>query len=110
MKIGNRQIRRIGNSLSMSFANRWVFFAPIPSDGEIRFFSRDRKDFYFLSNFHSVPLLIDGETWPHVEAYYQGQKSPNPAYRAELLKKAHPSWSKFVGDSRIGHHQLVRIT
>jgi hypothetical protein len=35
--------------------------APIPADGRIRCFSRDREAFGFLSHFHPSPIDLDGE-------------------------------------------------
>jgi N-glycosidase YbiA len=53
----------------------------IPADNRILYFTRDREIFRFLSHFHPAPIVLDGETWPTVEHYYQAQKSAEPAYR-----------------------------
>jgi ribA/ribD-fused uncharacterized protein len=79
-----------------------------PADGRILFYRRDRSAFGFLSNFHECSLQIGGFVWPHVEAYYQAQKSHNPAYTAEILRNSKPSWSKKVGDSRLGNPSIAR--
>lgn len=78
-----------------------------PADNQVLFFNRDRTDFGFLSNFHPCCLHINGRDWPHVEAYHQSQPCTNPAYHAEILRKEKPSWSKYVGDSRVGHPRLA---
>ncbi len=83
----------------------WAF-PPIPLDGEVRFYKRDRPDFGFLSNFHVAPVVIEGVSWAHTEAYYQAQKSKNPEYHARIRENEKPSWSKYVGDSRIGHRKI----
>ena len=85
----------------------WAF-APIPSDGKIQFYKRDQADFGFLSNYCLAPVEINGVNWPHIEAYYQSRKSENPAYHARILEREKPSWSKYVGDSRIGHPRLSK--
>ena len=53
----------------------------IPNDNRILFYKRDRALFGFLSNFHSAPIVLDGETWPTSEHYYQAQKSQRSEYR-----------------------------
>jgi N-glycosidase YbiA len=58
---------------------------PIPADGRILFFRRDRASFEFLSNFYPCPIKLDGETWPSVEHFFQAGKSHDPAYRREIL-------------------------
>lgn len=58
--------------------------APIPADGRILYFARDREAFGFLSHFHPAPIDLDGDIWPTVEHYYQAQKSLDPAYRAAV--------------------------
>ena len=80
----------------------------LPHDKRILFFGRDRRDFGFLSNFYPCVLRIDGCDWPNVEAYYQSQKSLNPEYHDEVLTKDKPSWSKYVGDSRIDDPRISR--
>ena len=79
----------------------------VPADNQILFYKRDRADFGFLSNFHVSPVVINGVCWPHTEAYYQAQKSLNSDYHREILRSEKPSWSKYVGDSRIGHPQIA---
>lgn len=56
----------------------------IPPDNRVLYFGRDRAGFRFLSHFHSAPILLDGESWPTVEHYYQAQKSHQPEYKAAI--------------------------
>ena len=69
-------------------------FPPIPLDGRILFFKRDRAGFGFLSHFHPSPIQLDGETWPTVEHWYQTQKSFDPRYRAAIQACATPGEAK----------------
>ncbi len=108
LNVGNMTIRKGLNRISMTLFGKWCAYAPIPVDGRILFRRRDRTNFYFLSNFYPAPFVLDGQEWPHVEMYYQSRKSTNPAYRAELARKRHASWSKYVGDSRIGDTEIAR--
>jgi len=106
MKIKNKRIRKCLNRLGEALWNsKWVF-PVLPEDNKIMFFARDRADFPFLSNFYTCEIEIDGQLWPHTEAYYQSQKSENPRYHKRILEKEKPSWSKHIGDSRIGHPKL----
>jgi N-glycosidase YbiA len=67
---------------------------PIPADGRILYFARDRDQFGFLSHFHASPILLDGELWPTVEHYYQAQKSEDSAYRAAIRAALRPGMAK----------------
>jgi ribA/ribD-fused uncharacterized protein len=66
----------------------------IPADNRILYFARDRQVFGFFSHFHPAPILLDGETWPTVEHYYQAQKSSDPAYRLAIRAAATPGRAK----------------
>lgn len=66
----------------------------IPPDGRILYFDRDRANFPFLSHFYPAPILLDEETWPTVEHYYQAQKSDDPAYRDAIKQAASPGMAK----------------
>jgi ribA/ribD-fused uncharacterized protein len=66
----------------------------IPADHRILYFRRDRGAFGFLSHFHPAPLVLDGETWPTVEHYYQAQKSFDPAYRQAIREAVSPGMAK----------------
>jgi ribA/ribD-fused uncharacterized protein len=66
----------------------------LPGDNRILFFARDREAFDFLSNFHPAPILLDGETWPTVEHFYQAQKSADPAYRDATRHAGTPGRAK----------------
>jgi len=108
MRLKSKRLRELFNLLSSFLFRRWIAFPAIPIDNRIQFFKRDRQDFGFLSNFYPCKLRIAGQSWPHVEAYYQAQKSENPEYHKEILKKKQPSWAKFVGDSRLGSSRLSK--
>jgi N-glycosidase YbiA len=62
-------------------------FPAIPSDGRILYFARDRDAFGFLSHFYPSPIVLDGETWPTVEHFYQAQKCNDAGYR-EAIRSA----------------------
>jgi predicted NAD-dependent protein-ADP-ribosyltransferase YbiA (DUF1768 family) len=55
-------------------------FPPIPEDGRVLFYSRDRAEFGFLSHFCASPIVIGGVDRPTVEHFYQSQKSLEPRY------------------------------
>jgi len=65
-------------------------FPPIPPDQRILFFGRDSAAFGFLSHFHPSPFLLDAETWPTVEHFYQAQKSDHPDYKAAIRAAVSP--------------------
>lgn len=67
---------------------------PIPADGRILFFKRDRAEFGFLSNFHDAPIVLDGETWRSTEFYYQTQKSDDAEYRDAIRNATSPGHAK----------------
>lgn len=67
---------------------------PIPADNRILYFDRDRTAFRFLSHFWPSPFVLDGETWPTVEHYYQSQKSFEPNYRAAIRAALRPGDAK----------------
>jgi N-glycosidase YbiA len=68
--------------------------APIPTDSCIRYFTRDRDAFGFLSHFHLSPIDLDGEIWATVEHFYQAQKSDRPDYRAAIRAAETPGLAK----------------
>ena len=107
-KIRSRWLRQIANGVATSMGMSPLAVPPLPRDGRILFFSRDREEFPFLSNFYAASFELDGCTWPHVELYYQAQKSTNPDYRNEIRKRESPRWAKFIGDSRIGDPQIAK--
>ena len=67
---------------------------PIPPDGRIHYFARDRAAFGFLSHFHPPAIVLDGKLWPTVEHYYQAQKSFDPDYRAAIRAARSPGMAK----------------
>lgn len=73
---------------------------PIPDDGRILYFARDRAAFGFLSHFHPSPIALDGEAWPTVEHYYQTQKSFDPDYRAAIRATWGPGRAKRAAATR----------
>ena len=108
MRLSNQTIRNVLNASCGFFGRPWIAFPVVPADNRVLFFDRDREDFGFLSNFYPCNLRIAGRAWPHIEAYYQSQKSENPTYHDEILRKDKPSWSKYVGDSRIGGPRISK--
>lgn len=66
----------------------------VPEDNRILYFGRDRERFRFLSHFYPSPIVIDGETWPTVEHYYQAQKSDEADYKAAIRAAAQPGFAK----------------
>ena len=72
---------------------------PIPSDNRILYFQRDREQFLFFSHFHPSPIVLDGETWPTVEHYFQAQRSRDPAYRQAICKEKSPGKVKHLSKS-----------
>lgn len=67
---------------------------PVPADGRILYFSRDRETFAFLSHFYPSPIALDGEQWATVEHFYQAQKSDHPDYRAAIRAAETPGLAK----------------
>jgi ribA/ribD-fused uncharacterized protein len=72
---------------------------PIPQDNRILYFQRDREQFGFFSHFHPSPIVLDGETWPTVEHYFQSQRSEDPAYRQAIRKEESPGKVKHLSKS-----------
>jgi ribA/ribD-fused uncharacterized protein len=62
----------------------------IPDDNRVLYFERDRSAFGFMSHFWPSTIILDDESWPTVEHYYQAQKSFDPAYRAAIRAAEHP--------------------
>ncbi len=93
---------------------RWRWFSrrpraagpPLPADGRVLFYRRDRAAFGFLSNFHPAAVALDGEHWPTVEHYYQAQKSPDPGYRAAVRSAASPGQAKRLGAAPDGPRRV----
>lgn len=74
-----------------------VTSGPVPADNRILFCVRDAAGFGFLSNFHPSPAVVDGESWPTAEHYYQAQKSADPEYRRAVREAATPGRAKRLG-------------
>jgi ribA/ribD-fused uncharacterized protein len=87
---------RPGLSLAEGTAKADVTRA-LTADRRILFYKRDREAFGFLSNFHPAPLVLDGETWPTAEHYYQAQKSSDPEYQRAVRAAATPGQAKRLG-------------
>ena len=85
----------------------------IPPDERILYFARDRAAFGFLSHFHPSPILLDGETWPTAEHFYQAQKSDHPDYRAAIRAAVSPGRAKRLSappdaPRRVSHNSWFR--
>ncbi len=68
----------------------------IPADGRILFYKRDRNDYFFLSHFYASEIVVDGETWPTVEHYFQSRKSFDSEFRQAIRDHIHPGMAKRV--------------
>lgn len=74
--------------------------APVACD-DIRFFFRS-GEFAFLSNFYAAPIVIDGETWPTTEAFFQASKYSDPKWRSKIQHATTPAKAKALGRAREG--------
>jgi ribA/ribD-fused uncharacterized protein len=81
---------------------------PIPPDGRILFFQRDRDAFGFLSHFHAAPIEVDGEVWPTAEHFYQAQKSLAPEYRQAVRSAETPGRAKRLAASPDAPRYIAR--
>jgi ribA/ribD-fused uncharacterized protein len=100
-RVANKNLRDRLNQLSRLFTTASIFYPVHPSDGYIKFFQRDQKDFSFLSNFYPADIELDGLQWPTVEHYYQAKKSANNEYQSLIMNAKTPGKAKRLGDSRI---------
>ena len=85
-----------------------IEFPPIPADGRILFFARDRAEYGFLSHFHAAPLVIDGEDWLTAEHYYQAHKSLDPAYRRAIRGCDTPGKAKHAAATPSPTHRSAK--
>jgi len=54
-----------------------------------------------FSNFHVAPFVIDGQTYPTVEHYFQSEKFPNDSVLQEAIRMAPtPAKAKKLGKTR----------
>lgn len=88
----------------LSIQDLWIISKNIPEDKKIMFYKRDRQLFGFLSNFFICDVFIEGYLYPHIEMYYQEQKSFQFEYTSLLRNNHKPSHSKYVGDSSTQKH------
>lgn len=108
MHIKSTKIRNTINNICRFIGEGPVAYPPVPKDNRILFFSRDRDDFRFLSNFFPSPVILDGVTWQTVEHYYQAQKSEDPGYQERVRGARHPGKAKRLGDSRLGNPKISK--
>ena len=71
----------------------------IPDDRRILFFSRDRDSYFFLSHFYAAEIVIEGETWPTVEYFFQSRKSLDPEFRDIIRECSSPGMAKQLGSA-----------
>jgi N-glycosidase YbiA len=72
---------------------------PVSSSLPIRYFAPDQGYFEFC-NFSPDGFVLDGDYWPTVEHYFQGQKFPNTPYQQVIRAAASPATAKQLGQSR----------
>ena len=74
---------------------------PIPADGRILYFGRDREDFDYLSNFYPVRVShwysMVQQYWPSVEHYYQWHKSDDLDYCVNIMSAPTAQEAKRLG-------------
>lgn len=64
------------------------------------YFYRAGDPYGCLSNFSAHPILMDGETWPTSEHYFQAQKFFDPDYRERIRLTSSPMIAARLGRSR----------
>lgn len=64
------------------------------------YFYRAGDPYGCLSNFSAHPILLDGETWPTSEHYFQAQKFFDPDYRERIWLTPSPMIAARLGRSR----------
>jgi ribA/ribD-fused uncharacterized protein len=71
-----------------------------PGTQVIEFYSKTPQ-YKEFSNFHMVPLTLDGKEWPSVEHYFQAMKFfANPEYQETIRKAKTPTIAKRLGKTR----------
>lgn len=63
-------------------------------------FYRTQDQFGEFSNFANFSIVIDGQTWPTSEHYFQAQKFSEPAYRKEIQQADSPGKAALLGRDR----------
>lgn len=71
----------------------------IIADMAIYFYSTSDQ-YGALSNFSPHGIKMNGEWWPTVEHYFQGQKFADAPYREKIRAANHPKQAKSLGRSR----------
>jgi ribA/ribD-fused uncharacterized protein len=59
-----------------------------------------RGEYFFLSNFYEIPILINGVTYKSSEHYYQSQKTLDINYRNRIINASTPSECAKLGRSK----------
>ena len=85
----------------------------VPADNTVRYYRRDRAAFGFLSHFWPAQFVLDGETWPTAEHFYQAQKSFDLAYRDAIRAARSPGKVKRLAANpltprRVSHSSWFR--
>jgi len=55
------------------------------------------NEYWWLSNFSRTPIIINGETWPTVEHYYQAQKTLFKSEKEWVKSRPTPKMAKILG-------------
>lgn len=70
----------------------------------IKFYRVTEKPYGCFSNFYKSPMVIDGETWPTVEHYFQAMKFPNhPEIRDLIRIEPKPIETKHIANKQYGY-------
>lgn len=78
----------------------------LPDDGRVLFYGRDREQLFWLSHFHAAPIILEGETWPTVEHFFQSQKSFDPEFRRVIQSCVHPGMAKRLAAAPEGSRKV----
>ena len=63
-------------------------------------FSSKSATYSEFSNFHAAPFVIDGQTWPTVEHFFQAAKFPGNPLQEQIRIAKTPQQAKKLGRTR----------
>jgi ribA/ribD-fused uncharacterized protein len=64
-----------------------------------------QSEYYWMSNFESVEIIVDGKTWPSVEHFYQAQKFLDKNLQELILQTPSPGKVKRIANK---NKELIR--